>query len=490
MFQLLVLFIFCILAMSKIRPRGFRYAVRIGLAVFCLSEIISQVMTEEPIGYQFYNHLQFETFRIAITSFPLLSLLGLAAFIAVVWLFTRLARLEPVRHYSQSKRRFAATMIILAFLMALPGGIINNLYRVIDGRMAAEERLTIDEAFAGLDIKAGDYVFRDGLTAEPGLNIVIISLESFERSILDRGDLAPGLMELTRRWTYLPHMKPSGAAATTIASLYSWQTGLPQYFGTRANSLFAKADSTSLVGLGDVLGQAGYERCYILGEPDFAGTRQFLTLYGYQVFGAYEDFPFPVERAGSFGPYDADVLALAKLKYEELSITGKPFLLAVSTVDTHLPGSRFRPDLAEAVRPTGEAAVDAVNASSHVVCDFLKFIEDRGDMECTVVFIMPDHLVPQAANAKRMGLSLEDRSLFLLTSAAPEKLPVKPEKPFYQYQLPGIILTAAGVETNAVFPADLSPHIFDDGYLEAGMKQFVKLNQALWVFKDNGGDDD
>ncbi len=140
---------------------------------------------------------------------------------------------------------------------------------------------------------------------------------------------------------------------------------------------------------------AGGATLFLQGSPlGFSGLDRTLQAMGFDRALGLEQLSAPGERGaqaprGPWGLYDRDVFVAARQAIAALRRTARPFLVVVSTVDGHLPGS---PDSTCPAR--GEPAPRAQACADMALLRFLTDLERDGVLSDVVIAVTADHAAP------------------------------------------------------------------------------------------------
>ena len=371
-------------------------------------------------------------------------------------------------------------IVVLIAVMSMRYGALREASTIVE--VAYTEKRTFNQALRALDIDPREYPAPYQITARPGKNIIVISLESFEQGYMGSNfnELTPNLNRLANDWTLFKNMRENGGSSWTSGSLYAQQVGMPAYFGIEGNRIFHNVTGTRLTGLGHVLQRAGYQTSYLVGKPEFAGMADLLRVYGLSVTptSASEDAT-PVK---TWELHDLDLFANAKSEVLRLKRHDAPFALFLSTISTHSPDGIFDPRL-EGVVPTQPTNLEFMVAGvDHMIGDFVSFLRSENLLESTAIFIFPDHNLMNPIGRVAVNLSKEPRRLFLLSNIAPEILKKSRSSQIMQIEIPRLIIDGAGITSNAKFLADFFRGRNLEGLIENRKADLTSLNIAAIDF--------
>lgn len=459
---------------SALKGKSIRLIVAIALSVFFSLQLVSLYFVQTFIGYQFYVHFNVRDItgmlgiygpQIVLLCFLFLALIMSLYHINSIakWISQHLMRrISWSRRVPAKRHLFISILILGAYCMSVEKGMLRTSIELVG--MLNTDNQDIDEALKKLGFD--QYTFPEDVTASKAKNIIVLSLESLEKGYLDGtlSHLTPNLNELKKEWNYF-NMTPSRGSEWTSASLYTSITGLPAYFGVHGNDIFQKAYHSNITGITHVLKEAGYDMTYISSsESEFSGIQELLYTY------SLENIIDQSSLGKSFR--DKDVFEEAKKQIKEYSSNEQPYMLFLSTVDTHFPNGIYDKRMEAYVSPKRNDLEFMVAALDYLVGDFVSYLKKEQLLENTVIYIYPDHL--------KMGspISFDDvqkRSLYVLTNARKNLL--QNTDSLYQSDIPNIILDGAEVVHNATFLSDI---IVGDKntYIRDHVQELISLNTA------------
>jgi phosphoglycerol transferase len=244
-------------------------------------------------------------------------------------------------------------------------------------------------------------------------NLVLIYLESIEKSYMDSGiygeNLIKELDEATQGPAWLEIQSVSQklpGTGWTIAALVATQCGIP-LIGTGLSGGNASLEEVSKFlpnasCLGDILSDAGYRNVFMGGaSTNFAAKGRFLSDHGFdEIYGREEWVEMGVdeEEMHVWGLRDSQLLDFALAKHQSLVSEGEPFSLVVLTVDSHRPG----------LPNPNCASTRSDNQERSIVCStesVAKFIRGIDDYPNTTIVVIGDHAsmgpnISEASNDK------------------------------------------------------------------------------------------
>lgn len=445
---------------------------------FILSlQIISLTAGGTLVDYRFFIHANVNDVR----SFHTLFDNGLILILIILLLNTLLIYLGSnlVKKIKLFKNKYAliAFSLLFAGIMCLKNGIIYNAGKIYSIRFAHFN--SFEKCITKLGLH--DYVQSRDIKAVAGKNIIVISLESYEKAYLHPSfeHLTPFLSSLKNKWSFLP-IVPHEGSNWTSGSLYTYLTGFPAYFSGNGNLFFQQSESTRIASISHILKAAGYSTTYLCGNNEFSGTEDLLKTMGFDSIIDYRNLNSKYHTNPSFGLHDLDLFTESKLRLSQLKKTEKPFALFMSTISTHHPNGIYDERMKDKVRQSGSDLEFMVAAVDDMMQDLIDFLKTEGMLDNTAIFIFPDHLKMGSGSAfKHTG----KRELFLLANTNFKQLIANTRSPLFQIDLPRLIINGAGIRSNAVFLSDRIS--FDKNtFLLEKQKDVASLNTSGLVRKN------
>jgi len=297
-----------------------------------------------------------------------------------------------------------------------------------------------------------DYVTPNSIKAEPGKNIIIVSLESFERSFLEGkfADLTPNMQQLRKDWSYID-MQQNYGSEWTSGALYTCLTGFPAFFGANGNTVFKNTTSSEISSISHALGKAGYDITFLNGNAAFSGVSDMLNAFEVDSIidiSSVEKGRYPKSY---YGIRDYDLFEITKEQIDLKSKEGTPFAIFLSTTDTHSPDGYYDGRMEEFVSPKRSHLEFMVAAVDRMMGELIDYLEKNDLVEQTAIFVFPDHL--KMGNPEMFSDPTE-RGLYVLTNTALELQSTDLSKPVYQVDLPNIIMDGSKVQHNMSFLTD------------------------------------
>lgn len=251
---------------------------------------------------------------------------------------------------------------------------------------------------------------------EQSFNLVWIYAESFEKSFFNENlfpGLLPNLSRLENQSLSFTNIHRVYGTGWTIAGFVSSQCGIPlATMGLGGNDLsMMNYFLPKAVCVSDILNILNYELVFMLGSSaEFAGTGKFFETHKFKVldFASLEGKVDAEKGRTSWGIHDDALFSLAKNKFVELYADKKPFVLMISTMDTHHPDG-FIPIKYKDMRYKDgtNRLLNAFHYSDFIIHKFVKDIKDADTHNNTIIVISSDHL--SMSDSVSESLDLRDR---------------------------------------------------------------------------------
>lgn len=472
-----VLFLFS-LAVTFCKNRYIKiFLYAFGIMLFSCSFIYAYLF-DSLIDYRFYTHLDIHDLLSVAPEFRVD--LGI---IAVIIMISSAASIFFQSRIASIPSRFRAVSAVFLFMfLTMPSGLFASLYETTS-IIIADENKNFSEALGSIGIPVAEYVSPEDVSATPGKNIVILVMESAEQNFMKKefGNITPNLSALSKSMTFYPNMKSGEGSTWTAGAIYTYLTGVPAFFKNKGNEAFQNMSHSQLTSLGTVLKKAGYTSKFIIGNPSFAGMDSLLAANNFSIIS--EKNAGQKVLPASWGLHDLDIFSIAKKEIIRLSQQQSRFCLGIMTASTHPPDGIFDPRITGAKNfPSNLEAM--VAALDHHVGDFVAFLKKNKLYDNTAIYILPDHLMMDAATASVLEkLEKHERKLMLFTNVDSHKLPVKPEQELTPIDLPRMIINGAGIKTNAMFLTD-SIDADNNQFIKENIPNIVALNSAAVSYEN------
>lgn len=281
-------------------------------------------------------------------------------------------------------------------------------------------------------------------------NIILIYLESFEQNYLDENLFsplpAPQLQKLSRQHTSINGFRQLYGTNYTISALVASLCGVPlhtQYEGIGKTKHFLP----NLVCIPQILRQNGYNTFLMKGASlKFSATDVFARQHGFEQMADKEEIMALPEYnlpGNSWGISDRGSFLYARDAITKLQREGKPFLLAMVTLDMHSPDIFLDPQCAAVF---GDDK-DTVKCIDGLTGQFVTWLQQQDFYADTTVVIIGDHLQP-GRNAL-YPREVNQRSV-LNIFINPVTPPPSPHRAWTTVDLAPTILEAAGINAPAL----------------------------------------
>ena len=248
------------------------------------------------------------------------------------------------------------------------------------------------------------------------LNLVFIYVESLEKYRV--GSNTPlGKYSATygapKQWYMLP------GTQWTLAAMISSQCGVPQMlhgFVGKNNLNKTPHPLQNTVCMADILREANYQTLYIdSANPAFAGKGNFFSTHGFTDVHGFTNIEtlFPKTQIPDWwGVPDTVLYDYTKQKINNLADTGKPFYVALNTVNTHGPHGA----LSSSCQKKGFTKdIDSIfDCSVSEVGEFLKWLNTQSFSKNTVVVMMGDHPIMAGHMIKNKFTAEKEPEIFFL----------------------------------------------------------------------------
>jgi Sulfatase len=466
--NVLALFILFMSICSLIKNKVARMIFSILTGLIVMMQLTSIYFVRSLIGYRFYVHFNARDIlgMIQIYTLEVILFIALLAFIIFLnyhskILFFKVKHLFIPKLPQLQGSYYKKTNIVVKFLLIFTSLILLNFNKGVIPtsselfKILNSEEKDFTEALNAIGID--NYITPDNLKVNGGKNIVIISLESLEKGYLSdkMAQLTPSLRALKKNWNYYDMQENSGSDWTS-GSLYTYLTGFPAFFNVNQNSIFQTAYQTNITGISHIFKKLGYKMTFLTADAQFSGTQE--MLHTFQVDNI-------IDKATLGKPvHDKDLFERAKLEIQSNQFQNRPFVLFISTLDTHSPNGIYDERMEVFVPPKNSNLEFTVSSVDYLIGDFIDYLKRQNILSNTIVFIFPDHL--------KMGNPMifdgtGKRSLYLLTNANKKDIAFKESNYLNQIDLPKIILDGSKINHNTKFLTD---------YISGDKNQFVLNN--------------
>ncbi len=461
--NLIALLLVSIIFISFFRNRYVKIALSVLFGIFFCLEVSSLYLGNSFIDYKYYLHFNVNAlsmsggFKTELFLFFLLwAGISFLLFFASKFNLFKKKRLDSIV-------KISFFVVSISILLFSKNGVYDKLEEINDIAFAS-----VDEDFDKFVREQGlDFTKKEDLEASfGGKNIIILSLESFEKAFLHdvNRELTPNLRKRKEAWTFY-EMKSNQGSGWTAGSLYTVFTGLPSFFIGHPNFYFEGATEDKLISLGDILNRCGYESYHLSNDASFAGTKDILNVFGINnvldgTFGGkYTESPLS-------GAYDKDIFKEAKEILSERK-SKKPFMLFIATTQTHCPDGWVDDRMLQFIERKNTDLETAAVSTDWLVEDFISFLKKNNILENTVIYLFPDHTFMGGKNIFKN--TKENRGLWFMTNADKNDLHIDPSN-FYQIDILPNILSGAKIKHNVRFLSD---------FIQKDKDEFIRENKEI-----------
>jgi phosphoglycerol transferase len=287
-------------------------------------------------------------------------------------------------------------------------------------------------------------------------NIVFIRLESmestFENTALFSENLIPEITKLKSESVVFNGYKEMPGTAFTAGAVGASMLGVPLSFlpSFNANCLFFNdyhhiiSMFSGIRGGGDIFKENGYKMVAMkAASSKFAGIGEFFKSHGFDEILDQDvlgngDIPIQ-DIVNVWGISDYDLFEYAKVQLEKLSQGNKPFLLDITTVNTHAPigyESKFCEVKDNDIR-------DQIRCASKMTGDFVAWLKKQPFYKETIIIVAGDHLMMKSGISNMMK-GADREILFFVLNSGKEKGTV--ERKYTAMDMAPTILEMAGFD--------------------------------------------
>ena len=489
--QLIALYILIIIIASLIKQKKIKLLVVSILALLGILEIVSLNLTDTLIDYRFYTHFGIESIKDFGVLFTEQIIIFCILYLISVYLIIKVSNIIYTKQINIKYKLIGVPIFI--FILWQDNGIIKHFIDIY--KITHAEEKTFKNSLKSLGINPKDYILPKDLKAIQGKNIIVISVESLEQGFFSKyfNNLVPNLNKYSKEWTFFEDMPVAPGSGWTAGSLFTHQVGLPAFInmedksfkskngyineGGRGNNLFQGTKDNKLVGLGNILSNAGYDYRYLMGNIEFAGIEDLLKSYGYKT----------ISEKNSIGKYehiimglnDLDLFNEAKLQIDDLSKNkNNPFALFISTINSHFPTGIYDKRMEQYISKKDNSLEFSIAAADYLIHDFIEYLKSKNLLQNTAIFIFPDHLLMGRSGDVHKKLAMQYRKLYLLTNIESHQFNKKTADTIYQVDVPRLIIDGAGIKTNAKFLFDLIDTNNTIKFIEYNNAKITTLNAA------------
>lgn len=469
---------------SLIEKNSIRFITSFLSSAWIILQLSSLYFTQTFIGYRFFVHLNLR----GIDSMLGLYIPQLILFIiSLILIFYTLYKSKFISSFVGKKlpfiKLYQQKIVLLIITFVLLSFSLWKGHFLEDTRSLFLVFTTNSENFKAVLERnnMNSYVSPNRIQAKKGKNIIVISLESFERSFLEEDkfrELTPNLRNLKNNWNYL-QLEQNHGSDWTSGSLYSYLTGFPAFFGVYGNSIFQTSYHSDISSISQALNIAGYNTIYMNGNTDHSGVKEMLNVFDFKEVIDNKNVE-EKEFESDYGLRDKDLFDIAKRKILEEEKKNENFALFISTTDTHFPDGIYDSRMEKVVSKKKNDYDFMLASVDYMVGDFVKFLDNKKLLENTVVYIFPDHLKMGDPSIFEYP---EERGLYVLSNSSFNN---NKGIPIFQIDLPKIILNGADVKHNMIFFTDYLKNISDKNqYIKEHLNEITAINTSGFLRYDS-----
>ncbi len=455
--NVVLLLVLSITVVSFVKDKRLKLVVSSLTSLFWVLQLSSLYISHTFIGYSFIIHFNMRDLMAMIDIFVYQLLVLFAIFLLSIgliffWhdLWWKILSFTP--KIRQWLWKIPDGMVLITrfliigsciYAMTPDRGVVDKALDFFS--MAKIKSTGFEEALEKIGMES--YVSPTELVVEPGKNVIVLFLESYERGYLSdkMAHLTPNMRSLKTQWTYYDLQQTPGSQWTS-GSLYTCLTGFPSFFDSGVNATFQSTYHTHITSISHIFKRAGYDMTYITSDAQFAGTQEMLHTFQ---FNRIID-----QSVLGEGIHDKDLFKSAKREIKLKTEQKVPFALFLSTLDTHFPNGDYDKRMEQYVPPQNTELEFMVAAVDHLIGDFVNFLQQEQILSNTVVYILPDHL---KMGSESIFEDTGERSLYVITNASYDKFSFRQSDRLYQIDMPKMFLEGADIHHNARFLTDYAP---------------------------------
>ena len=317
-------------------------------------------------------------------------------------------------------------------------------------------------------------------------NLILIYLESLERSYLKLPGLVPNLKRYLREGFEFTNFQQEKGVSWTIGGMIGSQCGIPliPFHGRKNHAVKKNSVYENITCLGDILGKAGYHQVYMGGaRKEFSGKNKYYKAHGYnKILGLNELKGFNKDKRylNNFGLYDDSLFKFVGTEFKKIK-KKEPFNLTFLTLDTH-GDMGYKSKNCPRYAKINNTMLDAVHCSDFLLGKFIEDIrKDKELFENTLIFVMSDHLA-----RRNVAESYYPKKRKLLAFALNSGLVGKNNNLITHFDIPRVLLKFLGIKsTNSFLVKDEFDFYENDRkYPLIGEEEFLELTKFV-SFKNN-----
>ncbi|MCE9838825.1 sulfatase-like hydrolase/transferase [Proteus terrae] len=236
-----------------------------------------------------------------------------------------------------------------------------------------------------------DYITNKNILKSVNGNYVFIIAESLERSFKDINGVnyLNNISNIDNQvdFSNIGYIRGSG---WTIAGHINFICGLP-FIGTGNAANKIKTFLPKAKCFSDITNNAGYKNIYLSGTNTFfAGTKNFLESHSFSEIidiNTLNDKYNSDEKKNSWGLDDQVILDEAFDIFTKESQSKTPFMLYVSTINTHSPGHSSY----SCEKFSEDRYLDSIMCADKIISEFIKKIKNSEYYDNTTIVLISDH---------------------------------------------------------------------------------------------------
>lgn len=453
--QIILIFLFSLLILNILQNKVARLIVSFFFSFFLIFEIISYYLTGDLIDYRFFIHTDISSIKVFYFQFKKEVLFIPILIIIFNYLILKI-KLDKLINFRKTYYFFLVSVFLF---ITLPNKSAikkiyeinkiynnNNFYKV---EINEKNKVSSFSNFVEIN-NLKDYNLKEDLKAEKKYNIIFLIIESIDSGFLNQTpELTPNLNKLKEEW-YFKKIKDVDGCGWSSGNLYCLMTGLPTYFPFEKNRIFQGLKELNIISLGHIFDKAKYDfQEYFVGESNFVGTRDLLESMNFKVFdnsnsiGNYKIYP------KTFGFHDKDLFYEIKKRIKDFKTTNSSFTIFASTINTHLNGIKDNRMTQFIGNNYDNNLEHSVKSLDYLIGDFVSFLKKQNILDNTILFIAPDHMLPDNKSIKETYKKFKNSERYLYLISNKEFISNNKEK--IQIEIPKILLDTAEIKHNHKF---------------------------------------
>ncbi len=280
-------------------------------------------------------------------------------------------------------------------------------------------------------------------------NLILIFGESMEKIYADEKvfneNLLPRLTELGNKYDTFLGFKPALGTTWTIAGITTTLCGTPMKLVMGNEMNYFSDFMPNMVCFPQVLKKHGYRNYYLQGSSlSFSGFSNMLRQHGFDEYAGREELlsedPSREKDITNWGISDEELFNIARDKLKKISKDGKPFVLAMATIDTHPPSGYLN---RSCPKRHGDLR-DMYSCTDQLMGEFIDWVKRQDFYKDTVIVVVGDHLLMRNSLYDEFLYKQNHRELLNLFINSAVTASVK-DRPFSTLDFAATILEAMGI---------------------------------------------